>query len=887
VARRRRRSPQVQKAPRQHVQPAATFTAGQVQALLQNQQTVSTGQLATPLPRTEPHVPFGPGIPMQTGAIDPLNPASGRPEPRIYEYPVSMNLPGMTDRVIPWKVLRDAAEIPVVRDCIRIRTNEISSLEWDIVVTKRAMQAHRKVDPDTSSVEIQRRLREQLDPEVSRICDFWEMPDFHQGETWVDWISKLLEEHLVLDAVAIWPFQDRAKAKQGLRILDGSTVKPLLDHLGGRPLAPNPAYQQVLWGFPRGEFIADTDEDGTVLNGFDSDRLIYRRRAVRTITPYGYSAVEQALQDCDLYLRRLEWDKAQYTDGVAPSGWIKNTGMEQWTPQQLADYSRAFNDLYAGQTLSRMRYHLLPPGMEPIPTADIPEKFKPDYHLHLIKLVAMHFDVTMSELGFTESKGLGSAGFHEGEENVQERKATNPTIQWLQALLTNISRTHLGMPRELEFKFLGLDAEDQANADAVVEAQLKTGRITLNEAREEMGRAPYDFDEADMPQVQTARGIIFVEDASLLAPAGEEIVPPQAPPLNMVTTDRSADEADGDDESVAKPAGQPAKPGNGASAGAAGKTLAADLVKAELAAYWKWVRNGRTKRRPFEFVHIDRNTAMLHEVDLGLVAFKAGEADPKVGGRHWPAWEKDLQVAEYWAGVLRSALTGAPTRAIAERWLQVRKAAGDQDRRRDAEQWLIVIGWSVSKLVRKVLLGLYVDAYLVGDKAAQAVLAGAEQVDWGEWTPGSPAETRLLIAANGMDPGLQDVLADAGRISEGINSTRVREVAKALSDAVGGQPTVDDLSTELADILTDEAMVGRIAVTEVSRAVSGAALTRYDLARLNGLTELEWVAAADACPRCQENAAGSPVRFGQPFPTGSYSPPEHPSCRCAIFPYRS
>src|SRR6476660_3445445 len=54
----------------------------------------------------------------------------------------------------------------------------------------------------------------------------------------------------------------------------------------------------------------------------------------------------------------------------------------------LTAYNQAFNDLYAGQTLNRMRYHLLPPGMEPMESKDHPEKFKPDYHLHLIKLVA-------------------------------------------------------------------------------------------------------------------------------------------------------------------------------------------------------------------------------------------------------------------------------------------------------------------------------------------------------------------------------------------------------------------------------------------------------------------------------------------------------------------
>ena len=36
----------------------------------------------------------------------------------------------------------------------------------------------------------------------------------------------------------------------GLQILDGSTIKPLIDDRGMRPMTPYPAYQQILYGFP-------------------------------------------------------------------------------------------------------------------------------------------------------------------------------------------------------------------------------------------------------------------------------------------------------------------------------------------------------------------------------------------------------------------------------------------------------------------------------------------------------------------------------------------------------------------------------------------------------------------------------------------------------------
>ncbi|MGH3826857.1 MAG: phage minor head protein, partial [Pseudonocardiaceae bacterium] len=594
-------------------------------------------------------------------------------------------------------------------------------------------------------------------------------------------------------------------------------------------------------------------------------------------SPYGFSAVEQALQDVDLYLRRFEWDKAQYTDGVQPAGWIKNTGLESWTPQQLLDYNRAFNDMYSGQTLARMRYHLLPPGMEPMESADIPEKFKPDYHLHLVKLVAMHFDVTLAELGFTEAKGLGSAGYHEGQENVQQRKATNPTLKWLQSVLTQISRTHLGMPGELEFRFLGLDAEEEAAADSVIDEQLKSGRITFNEAREEMGRAPYAFDEADMPIVETARGIIFLENSSKLVAAGELVTPAQAPPITGPPEGSDADPSDPheDDAPTTPPAARPAP------------AVPADAKKTELATYYKWVSNGRPKRRPFQFEHLNRSEALLHEIDPATVLFKAAgsEAAPKDrDGRNWPAWNTDLAIAHHWAGQLRTALTGAPARAIASQWLQARKAAqtdpGTEQRRRDALMWLAGVGFTLTPRIRGVLAGLYTDAYMVGDQSAQVLLGQIEHTGWGDWKPGDTTTAQQLITNAGTGAGLATLLRQADQVAAGINHTRMQSIATALADTIGTDTTEDDLDTELRDLLDDAASAEMVGITETVRAISAAAIDRYTIAP--GITNYQWATAADTrvCPACAENEAAGPIPIGASFPNGPC--PQHPGCRCAI-----
>src|SRR5690606_7247110 len=151
------------------------------------------------------------------------------------------------------------------------------------------------------------------------------------------------------------------------------------------------------------------------------------RREVRAFTPYGLSPVEQALADIDLWMKRLNWIRAQYTEGVMPAGWLTNaqTGSTAWTPAQTAASARELNAYLSRNTSARHRDPVLPPGLRPDVAAGSDrqvEKYKPEFDLHLLKLLVAHFDLTIHERGFTEAKGLGSDGHAEGQDRLNERK---------------------------------------------------------------------------------------------------------------------------------------------------------------------------------------------------------------------------------------------------------------------------------------------------------------------------------------------------------------------------------------------------------------------------------------------------------------------------------
>jgi SPP1 gp7 family putative phage head morphogenesis protein len=844
----------------------------QVRALTQLREQHG-GYEALPRPPGWPIVPFGPATPLVPSPINDVRP-DGRTDPRLYQYPVSWNLTGTTQRLIPWSLLRDAADrISLFRRCIEIRKGHMGGLGWDIVISQGAVEAAQRAEPDSGRHKVEAAMRDRLGPDIDRAVAFWEVPDPDRGLTFAKWLGMLLEEVFVLDALPIFPRRTYGGDLLGLEIIDGSTIKPLLDERGGRPRPPAPAYQQILYGFPRGEFTADTSLDTAgnhVIDGaYAADRLIYERRVARTWTPYGHSAVEQALDDGDLYLKRRGWMRAEYSDGTSVNDLFTLPEQFGWTPEQLLDYERQYNDQYAGNTQARLGARFLPPGVMPAERSGdgVADRYRPEYDLHLIKLLASHFDTTLPELGFTEAKGLGSEGYHEGQENVQDRK-TLALTQEIEGLLTRIGRAHLGLPRELKFTFLGLDDEDNAAADDVARQRVASAGSTINEWRDETGKPRYDFPEADMPMIVTQRGVVFLEGASELAPPGEMVEPMQAPDQQPAPGQDAGEQDDQDDAADAESAAKPGQP---------------DAAKTELAAYRRWARRRRPPGRPFEFTTLTKAAAEHAGVDLDRVTFKAGGAGPKArNGRTWPGWQMDLRSARLHAEELRSAMTGAvQTPALAEAWTSARKAA-DPAAAHDANAWLAAQGITFVPGLRRALGETYTDGYLIGHLAALAEVSGGP-IDWGTWEPGDVEAALAVLGESGAGSGLAAMLDQADITIQSIAANRMSELAQVLADGLLNGDNATTIARAVAELLDDPVWAELVALTETTRAVTRASLDTY--AR-NGVEAVEWLTAEDqrVCQLCAGNEDDGPVLLGQSFGSGDPGPPAHPSCRCALAP---
>lgn len=576
---------QVEKAPNL---PAGSVTLTEQQMRLNalNQIAQNYGN-STPLPRNPwlAAVPFGPGTPITPGAINPVR-EDGRPDPRRYEYQVAQNINVTETRLVPFKTLRASADqIDILRRCIEVIKNKVTGLDWDIVL---GTDASEKIAATSGGdhVRAMAKAREKYTDEINRMRTFWENPDRANGLTFSDWLMIALEEILVIDAWAIWPQRSVGGDLYGLQILDGSTIKPLLDDRGMRPMAPNAAFQQILYGFPRAEFTAN-DDDPSADGEFTADDLQYLVRNRRTTSVYGFSPTERALPLADIYLRRQQWIRAEYTDGVLPE--LMFTTDENWgtNPDLLRAYENIFNDDLAGQTQQRKRLRLLPAGMTPVQFEGYGEKFKDTLDDYLITSICGHYGVQPAEIGFAPKGGLGGAGFEEGRAESAEAIGTQPLVNWISKMLTNISYTYLGMPRELEFKLMTskrLDNETNARKNQI---EVTSGGKTINERRSELGLPLLDTPQADMPILMAGSSTFLFSPDGIIDASTASTAPalsgPDATPIEPVT------------EVGEKPKEEP---------GILEEEEIDNETKTEVKAFMKWANKGK-RARLFEFKSLD------------------------------------------------------------------------------------------------------------------------------------------------------------------------------------------------------------------------------------------------------------------------------------------
>jgi hypothetical protein len=299
---------------------------------------------------------FGPGQPIAPQA-------QAQAEGRAFDYPVGFNfrITPRGEELVSFGQLRALADsYDLMRLVIETRKDQIEGYDWEIVPKDKDDDAKKYAAAIKAATEL------------------FESPD--KENDWPQWLRMLVEEMLVIDAMCVYPRATRGGQLYGFELVDGATIKRVLDNTGRTPLPPDPAYQQILKGIPAVDYT--------------SDSLFYRVRNPRVWKIYGFSPVEQVITTVNIALRRQISQMSYYTEGNVPEALAQVP--PEWTPKQVTEFQLNFDSMMDGNLAAKRKLKFIPA----LKQIDFPKKelLKDEYDEWLARIVCFAFSISPSAL---------------------------------------------------------------------------------------------------------------------------------------------------------------------------------------------------------------------------------------------------------------------------------------------------------------------------------------------------------------------------------------------------------------------------------------------------------------------------------------------------------
>ncbi len=381
-----------------------------------------------------------------TGWFGPQNPlppvAQEQAAGRLFDYPTGYNqrISPRTEESVSFAQMRALSDnYDLLRIIIETVKDQLDTQEWII------KPRDSKAKPDARCDEIR---------------DFLQFPDKEHDHA--TWLRMLLEDMLVIDAASIYPRRTKGGQLYSLEVIDGSTIKRLINGDGRTPLPPDPAYQQILKGLPAVDY--------------SRDELVYLPRNVRSSRIYGYSPVEQIIMTVNIALRRQLHQLEYYTEGNTPDLIFRVP--EQWQPDQIKQM-QLWWDFLITDTASRRKAKFIPGGVDPYDTKQA--ALKDEYDEWLARIVCYCFGVAPQP--FVKEVNRATA---ETSAEASKEEGKGPRMLWVKRMHDLIIWKYFGYA-DLEFGW-----EDQTDVNPLVQAQidqiyLSTYVISPEEVRSRIG----------------------------------------------------------------------------------------------------------------------------------------------------------------------------------------------------------------------------------------------------------------------------------------------------------------------------------------------------------------------------------------------------------------
>lgn len=378
--------------------------------------------------------------------------------------------------------LRYFSRTPHVRAAIKRIRDPIQNMDWEIAPMK--------------GVKLNAEIKRQI--EIATDC--FSHPN--NDDSWSSLIGQAVEDYLVCGAGAI----EQQLGGDPIRPLwlwpvDAQSIQIFPCWAGGRNEA---RYLQRIG------YTNIVTLDGKKLR---NDELIYVKTNDSTQSPYGFGCVEVAYQTINRSL------------GVAQfAGDLASNTAPQFILQLLgADEAKlnTFRDYWQNQIEGQGKIPIVG-GEKDINNINLREGSDKslflEYQEFLIRVIAVSFALSPMNLGIESDVNRSTA---EVGEDRDWDNAIKPCAKTFSNYLTREAlHQKLGF-YSLEFKWVGLDREDEESTADIYQTYYKNNLITPNEQREKLGMPAADNQWADLTFADTqiammaARGTAVIDDSDL------------------------------------------------------------------------------------------------------------------------------------------------------------------------------------------------------------------------------------------------------------------------------------------------------------------------------------------------------------------------------------
>jgi len=441
------------------------------------------------------------------GPGGPIFPADGiSQEPRGFDYPAGYNVatrPRSNSAMsfLSMKGLLDNYDIAQL--AISHRVDSLRALDWSIVP-----MADVKGD---------------LSQEIAYARAFFRKPD---GKLFFrNWLAKYARGVLSYDAGTLYRSRNNAGQLIGLKIVDGTTIAPLIDSHGDQPTGDAPAYLQFISGMTW-NWLLDSD-------------IIYQPFRPRDDSPYGLAPIESIVIGANTDLRMQSYFLSKFTAGNVPEGFAISP--DTWSAEMIDEWQQVWDAQFKGNLEIKSQLKWIPGGSK----LEFPSKQDWDAGNQMaaewwMRKTASTFHVTPDALGFAMDSNR-SVG--ESQAHVDDRVGDIPLGQHFADIFSAVLQDDLGLPLEFQFNFGGTEEslKDTATADALY---IDKGVVSASKIAElrfgitdvlEVPRFVFTNAAGPIPITSLFAASTPIDPETGGPTAGTVAVAPVAPPLPIAT----------------------------------------------------------------------------------------------------------------------------------------------------------------------------------------------------------------------------------------------------------------------------------------------------------------------------------------------------------------